>query len=321
MIASLSRKKPETSVEKIAETVESKTALDDPIIQQITDICNQISTGDLEARINGIPGNHQLKNLAEAINNTLDLIDAYTRESATAIQYCSEDKFYRPLLTQGLLGAFRKSAATINKGGLRMKESHGKFTEISELVEENTSSINTIAAACEELSVTNSEISKNASISVTNTHQVAEDVRGVNNSLHKMTEAIKEIDRTVVMIENIADQTSLLALNAMIEASRAGARGSRFEVVANEVKELAKNTSTATQQIKDKVERIRLIAFGTEDSFEKIHDKIKGTEDSGNLINHSLQNQIAATQEVTHNINEVAKTMEVVTEKIREMRG
>ena len=324
MIALLKKTKGKTQeatrVRPLSMSQETTVTIDKSSIDKLIDVCNQMIAGDIEARVIGVEEGHPLKALAEAINRTLDLMDSYTRESATAIEYCSNDKFYRPLLPQGLPGVFGRCATVINKGGRRMRDSHRNFVEIADLAEENSSSVNTIAAACEELSATNEEITRSAQSSVESSHLTAQQAHELSGSVKRMESALSDIDSTVNMIEHIAQQTSLLALNAMIEASRAGAKGSRFEVVANEVKDLAKSTSAATDQIKAHVGKIHSIAEDTGQSFEKIESSIKAIEASSNLIKNSLMNQVAATQEVTYNINDVAQNMVTVTDKIRNLK-
>ncbi len=302
------------------ETGNNTVTVDNETIEKITATFEKMLGGDLNARIVGLSADHPLKPLVSAINGTFDLMDSYTRESATAIDYCSNDKFYRPLLPQGLPGIFRQSANVINKGGMRMRTSHDYFNEIADLTEENASAVTTIAAACEELSATNEEITKSAESTVNNSQSTSEQARELSISIQKMGEALSSIDSTIAKIENISAQTHLLALNAMIEASRAGSRGSRFEVVAKEVKELAKSTSNATEEIKSHILQIHQVATETGLSFEKIENSITSIDESSNMIRTSLENQVTATQEVTANITSVSYNMETVSEKIKTLR-
>lgn len=319
------KKKPlSTPQEKIIEPARGQVdsvQVDKESIENMTQVCKKMLNGDMDARVIGIPADHPLKFLADAINGTLDLVDAYTRESAAAIEFCSRDQFYRPLLPQGLPGVFKHSANIINKGGLRMRDSFVRFSEIASLAEENSHAITTIAAACEELTATNQEITKQAQNTVESSKITSTQAHDLNDSVKNMGNALSRIDATVNMIENIAEQTHLLALNAMIEASRAGGKGSRFEVVANEVKELAKSTSNATDQIKAHVKSFHDIADQTSHSFEQMEGSIEVIEDSSKHISNSLMHQVAATEEVTTNINEVATNMDTVAEKIRLSRN
>ena len=308
--------------ETIRTAVDTDAVLvDRETIRKLSQVCEKMLCGDMDARVIGLPAGHPLEFLAQTINGTLDLMDAYTRESATAIEFCSKDQFYRPLLPQGLPGVFQQAANTINSGGLRMRDSYQRFSEISELADENSQEVTTVAAACEELSATNQEITKQAQMTVEHSHATASLAHELHGSVENMGTALSAINSTVTMIENIADQTHLLALNAMIEASRAGGKGSRFEVVANEVKELAQRTSVATEQIKKHVANFHQIANQTSESFEKIETSIEGIEASAKNISSSLMHQEAATQEVTTSISEVAANMDSVSEKIRSSRG
>lgn len=294
--------------------------IDRASLQNIEGVCKRMLKGDINARIMGMDGDHPLKPLADAINGTLDLVDAFTRESGAAIEHCSQDKFHRPLLPQGMPGVFGTSASIINQGGARMRESFLRFCEIAALAEENSAAVNTIAAACEELSATNQEITRHAHSTVESSQQTSTQATELSDRVDDMSDALRDIQATVNMIENIAQQTHLLALNAMIEASRAGGKGTRFSVVANEVKDLAKSTSNATDQIKTHVTRIHQISERTSGSFVQIETSIKSIESSSHLIRNSLTHQVSATEEVSFHVSEVARNMETVTEKIQDLR-
>jgi methyl-accepting chemotaxis protein len=290
--------------------------VDAATIETITRVCLDAAAGTLESRIVCLPMDHPLKAMADAINSTLDRVDAFVRESSAMMKHCSQDRFYRPLLLQGLSGAFRQSAVTINNAGNKMRLSHTQFQEISRLAEDNAVSLNTVASASEELNATTSEISRQAFHSTEFTKLSVERVDHAKASVARMTDAVHKIEEIVSLIESIADQTNLLALNAMIEASRAGQKGSRFAVVASEVKELARNTSKATEKIIQQVSQMREVSKQTESAFLSIHATIADIDASANQIQRTVADQVAATEEVAQSIGEVAGNTAQVSEKI-----
>ena len=108
-------------------------------IRAIAHICDRAAQGDLEARITGLAGDPDWQPLASAINRMLDIADSFVRESAAAMDHCSRDLYYRPVLRRGLSGAYRKSAGVINQAGLKMKESSDQIHYVARMAAETSS--------------------------------------------------------------------------------------------------------------------------------------------------------------------------------------
>ncbi|MCA9067207.1 MAG: hypothetical protein KDA96_29310, partial [Planctomycetaceae bacterium] len=103
--------------------------------------------------------------------------------------------------------------------------------------------------------------------------------RTSHENVHRLSAAALEIGRVIDTIQGIAEQTNLLALNATIEAARAGDVGSGFAVVANEVKELARQTATATEDIRYRIGEIQDTTGFATDSIGQIVDVISDMND------------------------------------------
>ena len=102
------------AVPERGETLESR-------IRWVADICERAAAGDLEARVVGLPADGDFGRLCRAINQVLDISDSFVREASAAMEHCSQDQFHRPILLKGLKGAYRKSAAVINRAGVKMQ--------------------------------------------------------------------------------------------------------------------------------------------------------------------------------------------------------
>ena len=120
----------------------------------------------------------------------------------------------------------------------------------------------------------------------------------------------------IKVITSIAQQTNLLALNATIEAARAGEAGKGFAVVANEVKELAKATAKATEDIGQKIEAIQGDTKGAVAAIREISAIINQINDIQSTIASAVEEQTATTNEISRNVTEAAKGSAEITQNI-----
>jgi methyl-accepting chemotaxis protein len=264
-------------------------------LRHVTEICERAAQGDLEARIIGIDPASEFGRLCGAINHMLDIGDSFVREASAAMDSCSHDRFHRPILLPGLTGAYRKSAATINRAGVKMRRSSERLDATARLAAETATNLNTVAAACEELNATNAEISRQVAASATDTECAVSRAGLASDAVRGLSDAVHKIEAITTFINRIAGQTNLLALNAMIEAARAGEHGSGFAVVANEVKELARHIKTMQTRTGDVVKFIDSVS----ESIEHIH------LGAGNIAN-SVREQLQANDDITRNITHVS---------------
>jgi methyl-accepting chemotaxis protein len=151
------------------------------------------------------------------------------------------------------------------------------------------------------------EISKSANSAA----RVAKDAVAVANSTNqtiaRLGDSSIEIGKVIKMITTIAQQTNLLALNATIEAARAGEAGKGFAVVAYEVKELAKQTAKATDDIGQQIDAIQVNAKGAVQAIGEVSSVINQINDISYSIASAVEEQTATTGEIGRNVTEAAK--------------
>lgn len=279
-------------------------------LQRVISVCERAAEGDMEARVVGIPLNEKLGPISKAVNRILDTLDAYVRESSAAMEQCSQERFHRPILLRGMPGAFRTSSYVINRAALKMKEHAGQIAtleaERNELVQNVRMSI---GSACEELSASASEISRQTSQSIELTASTVREAAQANCSAQELTQTAETIKNIVKLISDLARQTDLIALNANIEAARAGEHGRGFAVVADEVKSLARNTATATGTISAHVVAIKESVVGVQRAIETIASSIDKLSKNATVINTSVSEQVLATSEISRQIAEVSAAM------------
>lgn len=287
------------------------------ILKMIADTCDRAATGDLEARITPAPEDKQLYRVVKSINAMLDLADSFVRETAAAMQHCSDGQFHRPILLRGLKGAYRQSALIINRAGVRMKENSASLKMVETMAQENTSSVNTVAAACEELNATAGQIASETKNTSALTREAVTQAGEAQKVVNGLNEAFREIQEVVSVIQEVAKKTNLLALNATIEASRAGEQGTRFGVVANEIKSLSVNTAGATERISRQIELMQSSVFGVSTIIESMTAKVQQIDQATSVVTHNVEEQVAATQEISRNLSDISEKTRYVSEQLR----
>jgi methyl-accepting chemotaxis protein len=124
----------------------------------------------------------------------------------------------------------------------------------------------------------------------------------------------------VQLISDIAEQTNLLALNATIEAARAGEAGKGFAVVAGEVKNLAKQTARATQEVTAEIDRMRGSVGEAVPSMEAVARIVGEVNEIAGVVASTATEQAAATEEITRNVQQAAQGAQEVAGNVQGLR-
>jgi len=170
-----------------------------------------------------------------------------------------------------------------------------------------------VSSALEEMNSTIGEITKNTATAAQTSQKTAKQANESQELMEKLNNSALEIGSVVELIKDIAEQTNLLALNATIEAARAGEAGKGFSVVANEIKNLAKQTAEATIKITEQINSIQTNTTHSSVSIKNITKEIASLSDINNSIASALEEQAATVSEVS---NSMQKTNMLTTNTI-----
>lgn len=187
---------------------------------------------------------------------------------------------------------------------------------VAAAAEESSANIQAVASATEELSGSISEVNTQVSESRSIADEVAVAVNDNVRTIRQLEDSSSRIGEVVGLISDIAEQTNLLALNATIEAARAGEAGKGFAVVASEVKSLANQTAKATEDISSQITEIQQITQGATEAIEGVGSTVRRMGKSSDLVVESIGQQVAATAEISRSVHEVSDGTSEVTGNI-----
>ncbi|MFM2152491.1 MAG: hypothetical protein RL199_926 [Pseudomonadota bacterium] len=236
-----------------------------------------VAKGDLSGRVT-VTSRDEIGQMGESLNGALTAL-------ATALSH------------------IRDSAQELARYG---QESNAVAQELSSVAEQTSAQANVVSSATQEMSSSIREISRSTSEAARIAASGASEAALTNDNVQRLGESSRAIDNVVQIIHTIAEQTKLLALNANIEAARAGEAGKGFGVVANEVKELARETARATKEISDRVRQIRADSDAAVHAIEGITRTMQQVSDLQSTIAAAVEEQTATTGEIVHNITGVA---------------
>jgi len=197
----------------------------------------------------------------------------------------------------------------------------GEVGAVDASIKAASENVQTVAAAAEELSAAIREISDRVQDSSRMTSEASDHARATSNQIDALANAAQEIGAVVSLIEAIAEQTNLLALNATIEAARAGEAGKGFAVVASEVKALANQTASATEEISGKIDDIRTRIDGSVAAIRSISTAIEDIAANATIVAAAIEEQGAATQEISRNSQQVATETASIAASIDRVSG
>jgi len=198
-------------------------------------------------------------------------------------------------------------------------ETNRQSTTVTAASEQASANIQMVASAAEELSASVKEISGQVAQSSTYSRNAVNETERATEEIQGLVSAAQKIGDVINLINDIANQTNLLALNATIEAARAGEAGKGFAVVASEVKNLASQTATATEEITSQVSGMQSATEQAVSAIAGIQNVIKQIDETSVTIASAVEEQDASTHEIARNVSEVSAGTQEVTSNIHVM--
>ncbi|TYR78829.1 HAMP domain-containing protein [Priestia megaterium] len=304
-------------------------------IQQLVNISEQISTGDLSNEVNQKVANRrdELGKLGQAMNGMISSFRGLIKEVEEAIEHVASSSEQLSASSEETTKETHRIAAAIQEIASGSEIQLQGATESTEAIEEMTKGIQQIADTVSNVSADSTNAEKEIMQGKQTIVEAVQQMENINDSFEEsaevitqLTERSKEIGQIALLITTISDQTNLLALNATIEAARAGEQGKGFAVVADEVRRLAEQTADSAKQVSELIAVIQRDSVSSVQSMDKVnkevHEGVKQIHEVGNVFEKILltaqnvaeqtQEASAVSEQISASTRQVASTVETM---------
>ncbi|OBV11255.1 methyl-accepting chemotaxis protein [Erythrobacter dokdonensis] len=223
-------------------------------------------------------------------------------------------------VVNGVAAASSQLHTTATRMASSAEEASRRTGEVAASMEEANAGATAAAAASDEFALSISEISRQAASSSELARLATEATGEADETISALAASAEEVGQIVELIQTIAQRTNLLALNASIEAARGGEAGRGFAVVASEVKELAMQTSRATEKVADQIRAMQSTTGASVKALRSIAGQVKELEATAVSIATAVDQQSVAGRDLAQSIDLAARGTEKVSGHIEDVR-
>ena len=270
-------------------------------IRQVLEATKAVAGGDLTISIS-LDRTDEMGEFAAALSSMIESMRTLIGEVVQGSKILGEATESLSSLSRGIAAGAEETGSQVSTVSAATEESAAMVSDISGSAGVMESEVGTVAAAIEEMSASISEVARNCAQESESAARADATAVKAQEVMLRLSESAKEVGRVVSAIEDIADQTNLLALNATIEAASAGDAGKGFAVVAVEVKELARQTATATAEIFLQIEKMQSDTGSAVSALSAVAREIE-------VVSGFSRNIVAAVEQQSATAGEISRSM------------
>ncbi|MEO0907315.1 MAG: HAMP domain-containing methyl-accepting chemotaxis protein [Pseudomonadota bacterium] len=318
-------------------------------IQQLAEQMTRLASGEQGVDIHGLDRRDEIGEMAKAMGifnraaKRLERLSAERSQKAkaeleeqTRLQLQQEEarrereqtlrnianQFERTVgdVVNGVASASSQLQATSTMMAASADQASTRTGDVATSMEEANSGATAAAAASDEFAMSIGEISRQAASSAELARKATVSANEADETISALSASAEQVGQIVELIQTIAQRTNLLALNASIEAARGGEAGRGFAVVASEVKELAMQTSRATEQVADQIRAMQDTTGASVSALRSIASEVAQLESTAVSIASAVDQQSVAGQDLARSIDLAARGTEQVSGHIKEVR-
>ncbi|MEZ8575473.1 methyl-accepting chemotaxis protein [Vibrio splendidus] len=264
---------------------------------------HKIADGDLRVRMN-MTRKDELGDMSNQIDNMLNKLQSTLRTANESADLSSN-------MASHIAQASEEAATSVNSQHAQLELLSTAMTEMSATISDVAVNAENTAASTNKVVEHANQNDQNMQVTSKTISQVSENISTANDLVRDLQSGVTEISQVVSVIRDVSEQTNLLALNAAIEAARAGEQGRGFAVVADEVRNLASRTQNSTNEVQSTIEKLTQQAERTFKAMQSSNEKV----DHSVVASNETRQQLDVIVNELHNANDMVAQIAAASEQ------